>query len=165
MRRIGKEDLPYPWEINFYQWQIKWLLKPGQWNFIKERQWPFSIQDDAMNRAGVSHHAAFEIISLVKAEMEARIESVEPKDGDLCMARYYNEYSDEKIARMFNIPFPKVSRRITRAMEYMAGRRKRVTYSQWIANGWCETPRSPRKTRGSVLANFSYRNEENTSHS
>ena len=110
------------------------------WNLIKINQWPFSIQDDVMSRAGVSHHAAFEMISLVKVELEMRLESV-GKDGFLCMARYYNEYEDERIARMFGIPYERVSRRIKRAMRYMSGRgRKQITYDEWIKNGWKEKP-------------------------
>ena len=164
MRRIEGEDLPYPWEIRYFQWQMRWLLKPGHWNLIKENQWPFSIQDDAMKSAGVSHHAAFEMISLVKAEIEARLESVGPKDGDMCMARYYNEYEDERIARMFNIPYWKVAYRIKRAMIYMAGRRKRVSYDRWIANGWNEIPKPPKSARppNGGLRNFSYGNMKTT---
>jgi len=130
-----KDYYPYPWQINYSQWQIRWLLEPGHWNFIKENQWPFSIQDDAMKSAGVSHHAAFEMISLIKAEIEQRIDSTD-KDGDMCFARFYNEFGDEKIARQFNIPIPRVSRRIKRAMRYMRGNRKNCTYDDFIANGW-----------------------------
>ena len=160
---MKKEDeyYPYPWQVNYFQHQIKWLLEPLHWNLIKIRQWPFSIQDDAMRSAGVSHHAAFEMISLVKAEMEERLESI-GKDGDLCWARYYDEHEDERIAKMFNVPFHRVNKRIRRAMEYMAGRRKIVTYSEWIANGWHETPRLQGKTPSGVLGNSSYGNRENT---
>jgi len=140
MRRIEGEDLPYPWEIHYTQWEIRWLLKPENWNLIKQRQWPFCIQDDVLIRAGVSHHAAFEMISMVKADMEMRLEST-GKDGDMCVARYYNEYEDEQIARKFNVPFPRVSKRIKRAMRYMRGHRKSCSYSEWIANGWQETPK------------------------
>ena len=141
MRRIGNEDLPYPWEIIYAQWQIRWLLSPEAWNALKNGHWVFSLQDDAMKQSGVSHHAAFEMISLIKIEMEERLESV-GKDGGLCMARYYNEYSDSKISIMFNVPLPRVSKRIKRAMRYMAGKRKAVSYSDWIANGWKEIPRN-----------------------
>jgi len=160
---MNKDDeyYPYPWQINYYQWQIRWLLKPETWNFVKIRQWPFSIQDDALSRAGVSHHAAFELISLVKVEIEMRLESA-GKDGDLCWARYYDEFNDEKIARKFNVPFHRVNKRIRRAMEYMAGKQKMVTYSQWIANGWHETPRLQGKTPSGVLVNSSYGNRKNT---
>ncbi len=154
---------PYPWQINYSQWQIRWLLKPGHWNFIKVGQWPFSIQDDVMSRAGVSHHAAFEMISLVKVELEMRLESV-GKDGYLCLARYYNEYEDERIARMFNVPYERVRKRIKRAMVYISGKRKRITYSEWISNGWHETPRF-RKTPIGVLRNSGYEIKENTFHS
>jgi len=129
---------PYPWQIIYAQHQIRWLLSPMVWNMIKVGQWPFSIQDDVMSRAGVSHHAAFEMISLVKVELEMRLESV-GKDGDLCMSRYYNEYEDERIARMFNVPYDRVRKRIYRAMRYMAGKgRKKTRYSKWISNGWKE---------------------------
>jgi hypothetical protein len=161
MRRIDNEDLPYPWEIIYTQWQFKWLLSPSVWNGLKDGHWAFSLQDDAMKQAGISHHAAFEVISLIKAEIDMRLDSVGPKDGDLCVARYYNEYSDEKIARMFGIPVEKVNRRIKRAMIYMAGKQKRVTYSQWIANGWSETP-NPRKKPTSFLRNSSFEIKENT---
>jgi len=137
MRRIEGEDLPYPWEIHFSQWQTRWMLKPGHWNIIKEGKWPFSIKEDVMSRAGVSHHAAFEMISMVKVELEMRLESV-GKDGFLCLARYYDEYEDERIARMFNVPYERVRKRIKRAMRYISGRRKSVAYSQWISNGWKE---------------------------
>lgn len=140
MRRIEGEDLYYPWEIHYTQRQIRWLLEPLNWNLIKQRQWPFSIQDDAMSRAGVSHHAVFEKISMVKADMEMRLDSTD-KDGEMCVARYYNDYSDEKIARMFYVPLHRVNKRIRRAMRYMRGHRKSCSYSEWIANGWQETPK------------------------
>lgn len=130
----------YPWEIRFAQHQIRWLLSPMVWNLIKINQWSFSIKEDVRIQAGVSHHAAFEMISLIKVELEMRLESV-GKDGDLCMSRYYNEYEDERIARMFNVPYDRVRKRIKRAMTYMAGKRKKITYSQWISNGWHETSR------------------------
>lgn len=137
----GDEYYPYPWQVVYSQRQIRWLLKPEAWNVIKAGQWPFSIKDDALIRAGISHHAAFELISLVKAELEMRLESVD-KDGYLCLARYYNEWSDEQIARAYNVPVQRVSQRIRRAMRYMAGReRKSISYDEWIKNGWSETPR------------------------
>lgn len=138
---MSEDYYPYPWQINYSQRQIRWLLKDGHWSLIKVGQWPFSIQDDVMSRAGVSHHAAFEMISLVKVELEMRLESVSKnKDGDMCVARYNNEYEDERIARMLNVPYERVRKRIKRAMRYMSGRRKRCSYSEWINNGWRETP-------------------------
>ena len=131
---------PYPWQINYSQWQIRWLLFPLHWNLIKENQWPFSIQDDAMKQAGMSHHAVFEKISLIKAEIEMRLD-LTGKDGDMCMARYYNEYENEKIARIFDVPMTRINRRIKRAMRYMRGKRKNCSYSEWIANGWGENKR------------------------
>jgi hypothetical protein len=160
MKRIDKEDLPYPWEIHFMRWQMEWLLRPENWNFIKENQWPFSIRDDVISRSGMSHHAAFEMISLIKAEMEMRLESV-GRDGYLCLDRYYDEYTDMQIARAFNIPIRDISRRIKRAMRYMAGKRKIITYSDWIGNGWRETP-NLQKTRMRVSNNFSLEIKENT---
>ena len=160
MRRIEGEDLPYPWEIHYTQWQFKWLLKPENWNLIKQRQWPFCIQDDVLIRAGVSHHAAFEMVSMIKADMEMRLESTE-KDGHMCIARYYNEYEDEQIARIFYVPVYKVNRRIRRAMIYMVGKQKKITYSEWIANGWNETP-NPRKKPTGFLGKFSYGIEKKT---
>lgn len=139
----------YPWEIVYSQRQFRWLLSPMVWNMIKIRQWPFSIQDDVLSRAGVSHHAAFEMISMIKIEMEERLESVSKnKDGDMCVARYYNEDEDERIARKFGVPYGRVGRRIYRAMRYMAGWRKRCSYGEWINNGWSETPRVRRRTEG-----------------
>ena len=135
---MSEDYYPYPWQINYSQWQIRWLLEPGHWNFIKENQWPFSIQDDAISRSGMSHHAAFELISLVKAEIEMRLDSV-GKDGDLCVARYYNEDGDERIARKLSVPIQRVNKRIKRAMRYMRGKRKNCSYSEWIANGWQES--------------------------
>jgi hypothetical protein len=157
---MSEEYYPYPWQINYSHWQIKWLLEPGHWNFIKENQWPFSIQDDVMNRSGTSHHAAFEMIILIKAEIDMRLESV-GRDGYLCRARYYDEYSDEQIARAFNIPSRDVNRRIKRAMRYIAGKRKIVTYSDWIRNGWRETP-NLQETRMRVLGDSSFEIKENT---
>jgi len=139
---MNKDDeyYPYPWQINYYQWQMRWLLEPDNWNLIKQRQWPFSIQDDILIRAGVSHHAAFEMISMIKADMEMRLESTE-KDGHMCVARYYNEYEDEQIARIFYVPLHRVNKRIKRAMRYMAGHLKNCSYSEWITNGWKENPK------------------------
>ena len=99
-----KEYYPYPWQINYSQWQIRWLLSPLNWNLIKINQWPFCITDDALNRAGVSHHATFEMVSMIKVEVEERLNSVGPKDGYLCRGRYYDEDTDEQIARAFNVP-------------------------------------------------------------
>ena len=140
MRRIEGEDLPYPWEIIYTRWQFEWLLKPLNWSLIKIGQWPFAIQDDAMKQAGVSHHAAFENISLIKAEIEMRLEST-GKDGNMCRARYFNEDSDSKISVSYNVPLSNVGKRIKRAMRYMSGKRKSISYSEWIANGWRENRR------------------------
>jgi len=137
---MSEDYYPYPWQINYTQWQFRWLLEPGHWNFIKEGQWPFSIQDDVMSRAGMNHHAAFEMISLIKAEVEMRLGST-GKDGDMCFARYHDEYTDEKIARIFNVPVQRVGRRIKRAMRYMRGKQKNCSYSEFIANGWQESPK------------------------
>ena len=140
MRRIDNEGLPYPWEIRYYRSQIKWLLSRYVRDIIREGQWPFSIKDEALNTAGVSHHAAFEQISIINVEIDNRIKSV-GRDGDLCLGKYYHDCSNHYLARVFNISVQDVERRIKRAMTYMAGRLKSVSYDQWIANGWHETPR------------------------
>ena len=140
MKRIEGKDLPYPWEIRYAQWQIKWILEPGNWTLIKINQWPFSIQDDAMKQAGVSHHAAFVMISEINIEIDERLESVK-KDGSLCWTRYYDGFDNERIAKMFDVPYWRVGKRIYRAMRYICGKRKNCSYSKWIANGWKEDPK------------------------
>jgi hypothetical protein len=159
MRRIDKEDLPYPWEINYCRWQFEWLLSPDVWNLIQANQWPFAIRDDEISTKTGVHHAPFEMISLIKAEVESRLEST-GKDGDMCFSRFHNEWACERIARNFNLSYYDVQRRIKRAMIYMIGKRKRISYSQWIANGWHETRRV--KTPIGVLGNPSYEIETNT---
>jgi len=138
---MSDDYYPYPWQIWYSQWQIRWLLDPEAWDSISDGHWPFSTTDDTIIYNNTSHHADFEMISLIKAEMDDRIASV-GRDGDMCVCRYYKQYTEDKIAKIFGIPYKKVGRRIKRAMRYMAGKaRKRTNYSEWIQNGWRETPR------------------------
>jgi len=82
---------------------------------------------------------------LIKVEMEARLDSVNTKykDGEICLRWFHDEYSYERIAKIFDLfsyrlPGWKIAEnRIKRALRYMAGRdRKFCSYSDWIANGW-----------------------------
>lgn len=139
MRRIDGEDLLYPWEIRYQTWQIRWLLSPQVWDFILKNQWPFHIKEDIVSQSG-SHHAPFEDITLLRVEILDRLGEA-GKDGQMVFSRYHHESSDNFISRMYNIPLDDVSRRIKRAMRYISGKRKPISYSQWIANGWSVTPR------------------------
>ena len=161
----GGEYLYEPWDIHYTKDQIRWILKHLNWELIKANQWPFHITDEAMRQAGLSHHATFEKISLIVAEMEDRLKSTGPKDGDMCFARYHDEWEDEKIARVFDVPFERVRVRIKRAMTYMAGHRKSCDYDRWIANGWSEIPRKNGKRLNSQYREFSYENKKFTVHS
>jgi len=136
---------PYPWQIYYSRWQIEWLFR--NWDIIQDEKWPFSIQDDAMRCAGVSHHAAFEKISLIKAEVEARLDCV-GKDGDMCLLRFHNGVTAHRIASLFDLHPDRVNTRIKRAMRYMTGKREIITYNQWIANGWNSKPRRCRAYNG-----------------
>lgn len=131
------EEEYYPWDIVYRQAQITWLLSPVTWTAVRLRQWPFSIRDDIMTRANTNHHAAFELISLIKAELEARLDSI-GRDKYILLARFYNEYSEAEIAHAFNLDVDSVGRRISRGMRYISGRRKRANYGLWIRNGWRE---------------------------
>jgi DNA-directed RNA polymerase specialized sigma subunit len=138
-----RDEEYYPWQIIWSQAQIRWLLNPLARNAIKLGQWPFSIQSDALAHSNVSHHASFELISLIKAELEARLNII-GRDKYLILARYYDEYTDEEISRAFNIEVNAVNRRIKRALRYIAGARKQIAYDDWIKNGWKEFPNSPK---------------------
>jgi len=129
-------DEPYPWQIIFSQRQIRWLLAPGNWDAIRQGHWPFSISDYVVRSKNIRRQAYFEPISLVKIEMESRLESVS-KDGEMCLRRYHDEYNDERIAKYYGVPIMRVNGRIKRAMRYIAGRdRKNISYEEWIKNGW-----------------------------
>lgn len=130
----------YPWQIAFSQRQIKWLLASGNWDAIRDGRWPFSISDNILCSANVSQHAYFELISLIKIELEMRLQSV-GRDGEMCLRRFHDEYSYERIAEIENIPIFRIPRRIKRAMRYMRGKeRKEISYNEWIKNGWSERP-------------------------
>ena len=160
MKRIDKEDLPYPWEINYCRWQFEWLLSPEVWNLIKEHKWPFSLQEDIKGRGGVAR-APFEMIALIKAEIDERLEAI-GKDGDMCFCRYNNGWTDAKIARDFNLSIQDTSRHIKRGMIYMVGKRKRISYRDWISNGWSEIPRQRGQRLSSQMKKIGYGKEKKT---
>jgi hypothetical protein len=137
---MTEEDY-YPWEINYSQKQIRWLLGPIPWTAIKFGQWPFCIRDDIAARTNTSHHAPFELISLIKAELEVRLDSI-GRDKYILLARFNGEWSDRDIAYAFNIDINRIGRRTARAMRYISGRRKRASYDNWIKNGWKERERA-----------------------
>ena len=123
-------------QFKFTREQIEWgihnikLLKTGYWVP------PPKGYADRVGHTALKNEAYYIKPEIIAAEIEARLEMA-GRDGSMCK-HYFCDGDDERTLSIdFGCPIWRVKRRIERAMRYMSGkRRKRISYQDWIRNGW-----------------------------
>lgn len=134
--RVIEEFKYQPWEIRFRILQVAGLLIYLE--LITIGQWPFDLRDSSHVQR--SHHAYFETVSEVVAELESRLKATD-RDGAMCVLYYTKEVPEATIAQVSQCDIRDVGRRISLAMKYMSGwQRKRVSYEEFVKHrrykGW-----------------------------
>lgn len=141
--------MPEWWEpraIVYTMKQVLWLL--GWLLSIREGNWPpdprYTGYTDARGVMKTrSHRAPFEAAALVAAELDARIK-VCGQDGEMLHVYYCYGLELTRIARLVKMDEGRVSRRISRALRYIASgpdrrwhdtpKRKAQTYQEFISH-------------------------------
>lgn len=153
-----------PQQIVFNRKQVLWLLPwlPS----IREGGWPpdprYTGYTDALSVMKTrSHRAPWEEACLIATELDARIEAC-GQDGEMLHAYYCHGLELTRIARLVKMDEGQVTRRINRALRYIASgpdrrwhdtpKRKAQTYQEFISH------RGPAQQlrRGSFLGQFLY---------
>ena len=120
-----------PREIVFNMKQVLWWL--GWFSFLSEGQWPPEHRETGYTggKATRSYRAPFEAVSLVFAELDARIRAC-GQDGEILLV--YHAYGMEacRIARLVRLDEEQVERRTARALRYIAS---------GPARRWLNTPK------------------------
>lgn len=135
-----------PREIIFNKEQVLWLLA---WLLsIREGNWPpdhrYTGYTDALGVTKTrSHRAPFEASCQVAAELDVRIRAC-GQDGEMLNAYYCHGLEVSRIARLVKMDEGQVSRRIGRALRYIASgpdrrwhdtpKRKAQTYQEFISH-------------------------------
>lgn len=120
-----------PREIYFTREQVIWLFEhlPA----IREGNWPprpTSYTEPNVQKSP-SSHAPFETPVQIAAELLVRLENA-GQDGAMCKMEYVYGEPAESIAKHWHLPGWVIQRRISRALNYCCGwRRKKMRYPAW----------------------------------